>query len=384
MNDYQKKLYNDLMTLCEDEDGAFYYKDYDGFTQTYRIFNYRLASYSDFCRPGALECRGIMFEIERRDTIIPHPVRLASMPMEKFFNLNENPFTMDLNLANDAVWSIAHKKDGSLISTYDHDGELRLKSKGSIESDQANDAMYWLMKQENTKFKKELLKLTVNHDLTVNLEWCAPHNRVVIGYDTAHLTVLNIRSNSNGKYLPYDIVRVDPLYKEIANRWTKFEEPENVEEFIKSIPSMTDNIEGFVIELFNTQKIKIKTDKYLSIHKCKDNIAKPRRLFEATIMEATDDMKSMFYDDTESLKLIEDMEKHAGPIYHHLVASTEQFYWDFNDLNRKDYAIKAKTINPDTMSLLMNLYLGRENDYKEFAIKRPHLFGLNFKDVDKE
>ncbi|UQJ95715.1 RNA ligase 1 and tail fiber attachment catalyst [Klebsiella phage CPRSB] len=29
-----------------------------------RIFNYRMASYTDWLKPGALECRGIMFEMD--------------------------------------------------------------------------------------------------------------------------------------------------------------------------------------------------------------------------------------------------------------------------------------------------------------------------------
>lgn len=378
LNKYQRNLYNNLMELCKDEDGTFYYKDYILVDVKYRIFNYRLASYSDFCKPGALECRGIMFEVGLgRDCPIINPIRLASMPMEKFFNLNECPYTMDLSLDNDNIRNITHKKDGSLISTYIDSGELRLKSKGSIDSDQALYAMIWLEQTKNKRFRDDLYSLTFNYNFTVNLEWCSPYNRIVIGYDSDHLSVLNVRRNDNGRYIPRHIIELD--FEEVGKSWTKFEEPKNCSDFIESIPSMSDDIEGFVVELMNGQKIKIKTDKYMKLHHCKDNVNNPRRLFEAVIMEATDDMKSLFYNDDIAMSLIMEMERRVDVLFNLMIATVERFYDENKHLERKEYAIKAQNIEKELMSLIMNLYLGRENDYKAFAVKRPELFGLNFK-----
>ena len=86
MNDYQDSLYNDLMKLC-DENEAFYYTDQQVDGRYYRIFLHRLASYTDFLEPNALEGRGVMFEMdnEGKDAL---PIRLASLPFSKFFNYN--------------------------------------------------------------------------------------------------------------------------------------------------------------------------------------------------------------------------------------------------------------------------------------------------------
>ena len=84
------------MALVETNE-AFYYKDFTKENSIYRIFNYRLASYTDFQLPGALECRGTMFEINEDG----EPIRLASLPMEKFFNLNEVP--SDINTLGEAL-----------------------------------------------------------------------------------------------------------------------------------------------------------------------------------------------------------------------------------------------------------------------------------------
>ncbi len=77
----------------------------------------------------AQKFRGIMFEMDG-DT----PIRIASRPMEKFFNLNENPMTMGIDISD--VEYIMDKADGSLVSSYVDDGYLYLKSKTSLYSDQ--------------------------------------------------------------------------------------------------------------------------------------------------------------------------------------------------------------------------------------------------------
>ena len=89
MNEYQSKLFTDLKNLVNSHDKKnriFFFKDHQFKDKTYRIFNYQLANYAQFCLPNALECRGHMFEIDGNE----EPVRLASLPVPKFFNIGEN------------------------------------------------------------------------------------------------------------------------------------------------------------------------------------------------------------------------------------------------------------------------------------------------------
>merc|ERR1712025_613624 len=121
--------------------------------KTYRIFNYQLASYAQFCMPNGLECRGHMFEIDENQK----PIRLAALPMPKFFNIGENPFTQNLNFEN--VRQVMRKEDGSLISTFlDKNEELAFKSKASLTSDQVTDVSEFMRLPEQSKFKEELLE----------------------------------------------------------------------------------------------------------------------------------------------------------------------------------------------------------------------------------
>lgn len=365
-------FYENLMSLVEKSE-AFYYKDFPKDDRVYRIFNYRLASYTEFLAPDAMECRGHMFDVTDEPFIV-------SRPMEKFFNLYENPMTMDLDLTT--VTDVEMKADGSLISTYLHNNKLHLKTKGSLESDQAIAAMAFLDLPENTIFKEELTIIALL-DNTVNMEWCAPDNRVVISYPTAHLTVLNIRCNRNGVYLNKEILRehTDPVFNETLKRWTASfiidpVEYHSIIEFVADIPNK-EGIEGFVVRLESGLRVKIKTEWYLVQHRAKDSINSPRRLFEACIEEATDDLRSLFHDDPVVIAMITEMETFAEGIYNHTVDQVERFYERNKGLERKEYAILGqKELDKKIFGLAMSKYLERPVDYKAFLRKHYKSFGV--------
>ena len=119
LNNMPSVLYHQLMALCESSE-SFHFKDFVVDNQTYRIFNYRLASWSEFQKPGAMNCRGTMYCVTDPNT----PV-LMSAPMEKFFNYEEG--TVDHTLSKMHTKMV--KMDGSLISSYMHltDRSIRYK-----------------------------------------------------------------------------------------------------------------------------------------------------------------------------------------------------------------------------------------------------------------
>jgi T4 RnlA family RNA ligase len=364
----QIELFDQLVKLTKETE-AFYKQEFLLDDKIYWIFNYRLATYTDFMLPGALWCRGTMFEVTKDGDC----VRLASLPMPKFFNINENPMTMNLDL-NEIDW-IEVKSDGSLMSTYMHNGELRLKSKGSLFSEQAIDAMKWLDQPENADLKKKLKSAEV-HGNTVNLEWVAPWNRIVLGYLEPRLIVLN----------SIDVIQVDWNLKGYIDLW--FSEWMNAlvnmqsglshKEFIEQVPSMLDDIEGFIFVMKNGQRVKIKTDKYISLHHAKDSINNPRRLYECILDEGVDDLRSMFATDALAMKTIDDMQEKVSTLYNHVVYTVEKAYEDNKHLVRKDFAIKMKAdINDLLFGLVMNLYIGRSNDYKDFMKRKYKEFGFN-------
>lgn len=371
------KLYNTLMQLVEKNE-AFYFQDFEMDGATFRVFNYRLASYTDFLNPGALEARGIMFEINDAGECR----RLACRPQTKFFNLNENPLTTNLDLSK--TRHVGLKVDGSLISTfYVERGlhfDLRLKSKGSLYSDQAVAATAWLNKHEQAQLQRELDLITGRH-YTVNMEWCAPDNRVVIGYQVPQLVILNIRDNFTGElYVTLHDFNEATLYlfctEAINNHWVDQIVYTDPVEFTKSIPSQ-QGVEGYVITLNDGTSIKVKTEWYLVQHRAKDSINSDRRLFEAVLEEATDDLRSLFHDDPLVIQRIADMELRVEHIYNHMVRVVEDYYDANKHLDRKNYAIKGqRELERLYFGLAMNKYVGKADSYKQFMIKHYSDFGI--------
>jgi len=375
MNDYQTKLFTELMTLVEGNE-AFFFNDWEVEDTIFRNFSYRLASYTDFLEPSALECRGHMFEVDKDGNM----VRLASLAPNKFFNLYENPFTMDLDLSE--VVEIQDKADGSLITTYMYDGVLQVKTKGSLSSDQAINANAYLRLDENAQFRAELIK---GEELgcTIIMEWCAPDNRIVLPYPTAHLKVLAIRDRETGAYVEFNDVDCEH-FPETLNRWTKIIPFDDAEAYIASVDDM-QKVEGVVFRMANGQRVKKKGQWYLALHHTKDSITVPRRLFECVLEEATDDLRALFHDDELAIQMIEDMEVFVEKKYNHMVDSVERFYERNKDMERKEFAILGQEeLNRMYFGLAMQRYVGKDVDYKTFLKGKWKQLGLKDEKVAEE
>jgi T4 RnlA family RNA ligase len=401
MTNFTQETYKDLMTLVVKND-SFYFKDFTLEDKIYRVFNYHLASWSLFLEPGALNCRGIMFDVTNENDI-----KLVSLPPEKFFNYEEGGVDHTKCSLGDKMV----KMDGSLISTYLHNGELYLKSKGSLFSEQANDAMKMLAGLP--EFKEELKQLALM-GYTVNLEYTSPKNRIVVSYADEQLTILSARSHLDGKNLFATSLKnmLERLgdFDCMVDRMVDFEDlrQERIEQlkFMDEIRQETFG-EGYVIEFIREDQssylAKAKNLRYVALHHTKDSVNSAKRLFEVVIGEGTDDLRAMFADDQYVLDQIDEMEKRVQPIFNRLIKTVENFYEQNKNLERKDYAMKAQKEKPHIMSLLMNMYLTEkiasgeivprpatngkpyqrvDNDYKAFSLKfAKELYGIGDDDA---
>jgi len=358
-------LYEELMALCEGSD-VFYFQDHTYLGHTYRIFNYRLASYGDFLKPSAMECRGQTFRLQNDGW----PPVLVSLPMEKFFNLGENPFTMDLDLSK--VIRVEDKRDGSLISTVrmpQYDDVVHVKSKGSLTSDQAKAAYKMLnYGDEYWEFSK-LLRSAIGSNYTVNMEYTAPSNQIVVGYTKAALTVLNIRDNATGAY-------IDPINFGFPAYWVADYQDREVDQTWLEMVEQETGKEGYIIQFDNGLKVKIKNDWYRNLHLQKEQVSQPRRLFEAVLHETSDDLKGLFAADPQSIQRIEAMEELVKREYNRLANIIDTFYTENRELSRKDYAVLGQQVlvPHGVFSQAMNLYLGNPHGLKDNMIKNYKKF----------
>jgi T4 RnlA family RNA ligase len=371
--DYGRELYHDLMKLVTEEDSAFYTVDHLMNGITFRVFTYRLASYTDFLKPSALECRGHMFAL--KDGKYDY---LAALPPSKFFNKDENPFTMDLDWSKTDM--IMDKMDGSIMTTYRLPiaNMVMLKSKTALTSEQAVAANEWLKATEHSALHNFLMYM-MHAGYSVSLEWTSPQHRIVLPYQVSNLTVLCARDLNNGQYVPYDVLVKDMEEFGCIDHLVKdhFQDikSEDLNSFIDNIPNMT-GIEGFVIRV-NGQHVKIKCGWYVALHHTKDSVGSDKRLFAVVVQEAHDDLRGMFPDDAYLMGRIDDMEAKVKGLYAEIDHHAVKFHAENKHLDRKSFAIKGQAeISRMYFALAMNLYLGKDTNYADWLLKHWKDFGI--------
>lgn len=404
MNDRHIQLFANLKNLVATNE-AFVTKIHEFEGARYQVFDYFLARYSDFLLEDSREARGIMFEVDEAG----NPIRLACWMPKKFFNLNENPFTIGLDLSDDNIDGVMDKMDGSIISTMMHNGKMILKSKTSLSSDHAAQATAFLYKGGYKSPLAEHLEHYTKAGYSVHMELTSPDLRIVLGYPEIKLTILSMRRLSDGAmvnrrtfydHFPcefrdgYDLSywvadfspeyfnNTDPFKQKGSfgikfNQMTRNANGDQVSKFIDSIKGMT-GVEGYIVRLKNGEHIKIKCDWYCALHHTKDSISAPRRLFETILNGAADDLKAMFAADPITVGRVVEMENKVVEKFNRLIKKVETFYNEHKSLDRKAYAIAATAERDDNlMGPKMNLYLGKENNYKEFFLKHPEMFDVN-------
>lgn len=349
-----KSLFDNLMNLCSDDSNTFFFVDTTSSMQSkFRIFSYYIASYSEWLKPDALECRGIMFELDDNN----NPIRIAARPPKKFFNLFENPFTEDIK--DDQVGLAFKKEDGSLISSFIDKGELFLKSKGSLFSQQVLDSQKWLY-DERRKPLLGCLKWYAENGITINMEWVSPDNRVVLTYEEPRLIILNARHNITGEYIDLE----DLVKDQTINQYMVDNHPfETINELIEEVQELKDQ-EGYVV--YNSKGaepvFKIKCPWYVHLHSVKSSVSSDKNLWEAVAEGVSDDIKALFETDKASLDRIAKFESIYKKQFSFVYKTAIDIYNKLRGNSRKDYAIESQSIlneigYPQLFNIVMRLYL---------------------------
>lgn len=370
-------------------DYTFTYKDLVLEGNTYRIFDYHLASWTAFMQPNALNCRGTTFDITNPENPI-----LVCLPPPKFFNYEEGTInhTKDKYLGD-----VMTKMDGSLISSFLHNNSVRLKSKGHLFSAQALLAQE-LLEKKYSDLKLEILSLS-NAGYTVNFEYTSPTNTIVVIYPSDRLTILNLRSLKDGKMFFGSEIKekFSKDYPHVIKNLVDFKPLGNsslvegslMDKFVDDVKKETEG-EGYVVEIRSKLEpknylVKIKNNHYISLHHAKASIESPSRLLETIIYQRSDDLKALASNDKNFLSIIEKMEAQVMPIYNKLIVDVEAFYEANKSLDRKTYAQKGIQDLEMLFFLAMNKYLGRDPGYPDFAFKyRKKIFPIIDFSVEKE
>ena len=200
-----------------------------------------------------LSCRGLVVDSEGN---------VIARSMKKFFNYEEVAQTININRPFEAY----EKMDGSLIEIFYYNDERTwiVASRGSFTSEHALLA---------TKiFNESINSNLLSNAHTYIFELIAPFNKIVVDYGNVQdLVLLAVIQTDNGVELSYDeMVGEYSNHLNIVKRYFKYGDDVK----ITNLKSMEENNrEGFVIRFEEGDRIKIKFDEYIHLHRIVTNVS---------------------------------------------------------------------------------------------------------------
>jgi RNA ligase len=225
-----------------------------------------------------LECRGLIFDDS--GTII-------ARPLCKFFNYEE----VD-NIPN-CDFQVYEKLDGSLGIVYYYNDKWNIATRGSFNSDQA------VFARENLMISNKQYIDLLDKSNTYLFEIIYSDNRIVVDYENDERLVLLACINTNsGQEL--DIENID------------YPDKAKIFEF-KDFKSITDTQlkedigqeEGYVIKFKDGTRLKMKYEKYKSLHKLMMNFT-PKVVWESLKNNTPIDLSTVpdeFYNQVKDIQL---------------------------------------------------------------------------------
>jgi T4 RnlA family RNA ligase len=208
------------------------------------IWNYtEKVQYEGLWDEVTLSCRGLVTD----DRAV-----VFARPFKKFFNMEEGKHTPT------SEFEVFEKMDGSLGIMFKYNGEVICATRGSFASDQA----VWM-----SKFAKEYnYQDIIVEGFTYLFEIIYPENRIVVNYgDQERLVLLGIVKTESGEELPYDDIS---FYG-----WDIVNKHDGIRDYSELKSKIDNNAEGFVIRFSNGDRMKIKGEEYLRLHKVMTNLS---------------------------------------------------------------------------------------------------------------
>lgn len=219
------------------------------------------------------ECRGVILTNDG----VNGSWRFVSRPPDKFYNLREGhcPFSSE-KMFKDNIDQIelVQKADGSAIQMYFWKGEWKVSTLGKITPVFINDYNFTFAELFWNLFKGDITAAV--EGVTYFHELCTTYNAIVTQYETDRLYFLLGRDCNTGEMLTQDECdQIAVKFNEF--RPTRFnvrelgiETLEGLEEFTEFQSTNSEfgkNPEGFVLYYNGTPQGKLKSNRYLALHR---------------------------------------------------------------------------------------------------------------------
>jgi len=190
-----------------------------------------------------LQCRGKVTDDEGN---------VVARPFKKFFNIEEGKHNPT------EEFEVFEKMDGSLGILFNYKDEWILATRGSFTSEQSKKGRELLEKYP-------LEKLDKNN--TYLFEILFIENRIVVDYKGYEgLVLLGAFNTETGEELPYSELKLLEGF-DIVKKY------DGIKDYTTLKSLIDNNAEGFVVRFSNGDRMKIKGEEYLRLHKIMTNIS---------------------------------------------------------------------------------------------------------------
>ena len=194
--------------------------------------------------------------LQTRGLVTDNKGNVIAQPFKKFFNIEEKKFTPTEN------FEVYEKMDGSLGILFFYEGQWVIATRGSFTSDQAVKAQEIL--------KSKYLVESIPKGYTTLFEIIYPENRIVVDYGNEEsLVVLGMTSRMSGKEMDYNSLL--SIHNESGMPVVK--RYDGIEDYSLLKKMVSNTHEGFVVKFSNGERIKVKGEEYLRLHKIMTNLS---------------------------------------------------------------------------------------------------------------
>ena len=208
------------------------------------IWNYTpKVQYENLWDEVTLMCRGLVTDNDGN---------IVARPFKKFFNIEEGKHTPTKE------FEVFEKMDGSLGIMFKYNGFMVCATRGSFTSEQSD----WMNKFADKHNYQDIIV----DGFTYLFELIYPQNRIVVDYgDQERMVLLGIIKTESGEEVPYDDIFFDG--------WDVVEKYDGVKDYTTLKNMVKNNHEGFVVRFSNGDRMKVKGEEYIRLHKIMTNIS---------------------------------------------------------------------------------------------------------------
>jgi len=189
-----------------------------------------------------LQCRGLVTDGKGN---------VVARPFKKFFNIEEQMHTPTKE------FEVYEKMDGSLGIVFCYGGTWHIATRGSFTSDQSIKG-----KELLSKYNLDFL----SPGYTYLFEIIYNENRIVCNYDFEDLVMLACIETTDGGEVDIH----SGYYSQEFNIVKKYND---IVDYTKLKHMVDDNAEGFVIKFSNGERMKVKGEEYVRLHKIMTQIS---------------------------------------------------------------------------------------------------------------